>query len=399
MADLRKLTILGATGSVGISTLQVVQEAADIEVFALTANTNADLLLEQCRQFRPRYAVMVDSAAAVAVAQALPQAAPETCLLTGAAALGTVATHPEVNLVMAAIVGGAGLESSLAAVDAGKNLLLANKESLVMSGTLLMETAKARGTTIVPIDSEHNAVFQCLPDALQQTVEDRSHADIEKITLTASGGPFLHMTLEQQARVTPDQACRHPRWSMGRKISVDSATMMNKGLELIEASLLFDLPADRIEVVVHPQSIVHSMVHYRDGSVLAQLANPDMRVPIAHGLAWPQRMPSGVPALNLAEIGSLDFSAPDTGRFPCLRLGREAATQGGMAPVILNAANEVAVAAFLERRLGFVEIARINEQVLSELPSGAAPGLTGILQADAAARNLAGELIKKKVFD
>ncbi|MCY4263556.1 MAG: 1-deoxy-D-xylulose-5-phosphate reductoisomerase [Gammaproteobacteria bacterium] len=393
MTDSRKLTILGSTGSVGTSTLQVVKEAEDIEVFALTAHTNRGRLLEQCQQFRPRFAVLVEPDAAGDLAQALQQTAPNTELLTGTEALCRVASHSDVDMIMAAIVGGAGLESSLAAVEAGKHLLLANKESLVMSGSLFMETAQSHGATLLPIDSEHNAVFQCLPTALQQHIGDRSHADIEKITLTASGGPFLDLPLAEQTGVTPAQACKHPRWSMGRKISVDSATMMNKGLELIEASLLFNLPPEKIDVVIHPQSIIHSMVHYLDGSVLAQMANPDMRVPITHGLAWPQRMPSGTTALDLAEIGRLDFREPDTERFPCLRLGREAAQQGGTAPVILNAANEVAVAAFLEGRLGFVEIAQVIEQALAEIPSEAAPRLESILEIDGAARKLARELV------
>ncbi|MCG8413433.1 MAG: 1-deoxy-D-xylulose-5-phosphate reductoisomerase [Pseudomonadales bacterium] len=391
----RALTILGSTGSVGVSTLQVVQADPNTRVFALSANDNVDLLLQQCEQHNPRYAVVVDEAAAESMQVALRQADLDTELLVGADALDSVAAHVDVDLVMAAIVGGAGLASSMAAVQAGKQLLLANKESLVMSGQLFMDAARDNGATILPIDSEHNAVFQCLPGSLPGNDGSAANTDLDKITLTASGGPFLELPLDQFSAITPEQACKHPRWSMGRKISVDSATMMNKGLELIEASFLFSLPAASIDVLIHPQSIVHSLVHYRDGSVLAQMANPDMRVPIAYGLAYPQRMESGAAALDLTKTGDLQFFEPDLQRFPCLRLGREVAEQGGTAPVILNAANEEAVAAFLEGKIRFSDIALIIEQVLSKTPCEAALSLAIIREVDKLARNLAKELILK----
>ena len=394
MAAVRKLAILGSTGSVGRNTLQVAQATPELEVFALSANRNAELLLAQCIEFQPRFAVMADSRAAEAMQQPL-QADTATELLVGSAALAEVAAHRHVDLVMAAIVGGAGLESSLAAVQAGKQLLLANKESLVMCGELFMQTARANAATILPIDSEHNAVFQCLPAAWQQNAgAAAAAAGPAKIILTASGGPFLEWPLDRFDAITAEQACRHPRWSMGRKISVDSATMMNKGLELIEASLLFGLPAERIEVLIHPQSIVHSMVYYQDGSVLAQLANPDMRVPIASALAYPSRMPSGAPMLDLTATEALQFAAPDEQRFPCLRLGREAAEQGGTAPTLLNAANEVAVAAFLEGRIRFTDIASVIEQVLSQTACEPASSLAIIRTADQQARQLAEQLTR-----
>lgn len=391
----RALTILGSTGSVGVSTLQVVQGDPDITVFALSAHRNVELLMQQCQQHNPRFAVVVDADAADSMQQALNASSLDTELLVGAEALDQVAAHREVDLVMAAIVGGAGLASSLAAVEAGKQLLLANKESLVMSGDLFMAAAKDNGAKILPIDSEHNAVFQCLPAASKNLNSAATNTAIDKITLTASGGPFLELPLEKFDAITPEQACKHPRWSMGRKISVDSATMMNKGLELIEASILFSLPAAKIDVLIHPQSIVHSLVHYRDGSVLAQMANPDMRVPIAYGLAYPQRMESGAAALDLTKTGDLQFMEPDLERFPCLRLGREVAEQGGTAPVILNAANEEAVAAFLAGQIRFSDIALIIEQVLSKTPCEPALSLAIIREVDKLARNLAKELILK----
>ncbi len=391
----RALTILGSTGSVGVSTLQVVQADPDTKVFALSANNNVDLLLQQCEQHNPRYAVVVDESAAESMQTSLRESELDTELLVGADALDTVAAHVDVDMVMAAIVGGAGLASSMAAVLAGKQLLLANKESLVMSGELFMDAARDNGATILPIDSEHNAVFQCLPVSQQGKHRSVANADIDKITLTASGGPFLELPLEHFDAITPEQACKHPRWSMGRKISVDSATMMNKGLELIEASFLFSLPAASIDVLIHPQSIVHSLVHYRDGSVLAQMANPDMRVPIAYGLAYPRRMESGVAALDLTKAGDLQFFEPDLQRFPCLRLGREVAEQGGTAPVILNAVNEEAVAAFLQGQIRFSDIALIIEQVLSKTPCEPALSLAIIREVDNMARNLAKELILK----
>ena len=318
-----------------------------------------------------------------------------TKLLVGKSALVEVASSPDVDIVMAAIVGAAGLESTLAAASNGKRLLLANKESLVMTGDLLKQAATQSGAEILPIDSEHNAIFQCLPitgSSLQAT----DYNGIEKVVLTASGGPFLNTPLEQLASVTPEQACLHPKWSMGRKISVDSATMMNKGLEFIEACYLFDLEPSQVDVLIHPQSIVHSMVHYADGSVIAELANPDMRVPIAYGLAWPERIRSGAAVLDLAAQEPLQFSKPDLQRFPCLRLGMEAAAKRGSAPAVLNAANEVAVEAFLSGEIGFTEISLIIEAVRSKIPCEATPSLAIIQDLDRQARTLSKELILKE---
>jgi 1-deoxy-D-xylulose-5-phosphate reductoisomerase len=317
-------------------------------------------------------------------------------VLEGPVALETVAAAPEVDYVMAAIVGAAGLMSTLAAARAGKRVLLANKEALVVAGAIVMKAAVDHGATLLPIDSEHNAIFQCLPpnhaDGLPQT-------GVERILLTASGGPFRDMPAEQLSDATPAQACAHPNWSMGRKISVDSATMMNKGLEIIEACWLFDTTPDRIQVVVHPQSVIHSMVQYSDGSVLAQLGNPDMRTPIAHALAWPERMASGVAPLDIFDIGRLDFEPPAPERFPCLRLAYQAAAEGGTAPVVLNAANEVAVAAFLDERLGFTGIGELVERTMEALPAEPvdSDGLTQVLEIDARARSIAEQSINAGV--
>jgi 1-deoxy-D-xylulose-5-phosphate reductoisomerase len=353
-------------------------------------------MAEQCRRFRPLYAVMVDADAAAALRTALADMDGPPEVLEGPAALESVAAAPEVDYVMAAIVGAAGLMSTLAAARAGKRVLLANKEALVVAGAIVMKAAVDHGATLLPIDSEHNAIFQCLPpnhaDGLPQT-------GVERILLTASGGPFRDMPAEQLSDVTPAQACAHPNWSMGRKISVDSATMMNKGLEIIEACWLFDTTPDRIQVVVHPQSVIHSMVQYSDGSVLAQLGNPDMRTPIAHALAWPERMASGVAPLDIFDIGRLDFEPPAPERFPCLRLAYQAAAEGGTAPVVLNAANEVAVAAFLDERLGFTGIGELVERTMEALPAEPvdSDGLTQVLEIDARARSIAEQSINAGV--
>ena len=392
MTGNRQLTVLGSTGSIGRSTLDVVSRCDNISVFALSAYRNSELLLSQCLQYKPRYAVLVDPEQHQHFKRLLAESGCKTEFLDTEDALEFIAAHEQVDVVMAAIVGAAGLASGLAAVSAGKRLLLANKESLIMSGKLFIEAAKQNNADIIPIDSEHNAIFQCLAETRSGlSVPDWRFVD--KLVLTASGGPFLNTPKEALAKVTPEQACAHPKWSMGQKISVDSATLMNKGLELIEASFLFDLPGTAIDIVVHPQSIVHSMVYYRDGSVLAQLANPDMRVPIAYGLAFPDRMASGAEVLDLTRQPALEFSKPDVDRFPCVSLGRAALEAGGTAPAVLNAANEIAVAAFLSNRLGFQQIPAIIEAVLSKTPCEPAASLDIIQGADSAARIAAKELI------
>ncbi|MCX7229394.1 MAG: 1-deoxy-D-xylulose-5-phosphate reductoisomerase [Burkholderiales bacterium] len=382
---MQRITILGATGSIGESTLDVVARHPDrFEVFALTARRSHERLLQQCLAHRPAYAVLSDPASAALLRAALATCGSRTEVLDGPEAAARVAAASETDLVMAAIVGAAGLEPTLAAARAGKTILLANKEAIVMAGPVFLAAVREGGARILPIDSEHNAVFQCLP-------ADGGREGVRRIVLTASGGPFRSMELARMAEVTPEQAVAHPKWSMGRKISVDSATMMNKGLELIEAHFLFDMPPDRLDVVIHPQSLVHSMVEYVDGSILAQLGNPDMRTPIAHALAWPQRIDSGASLLDLAAHGRLDFERPDPIRFPCLRLAREALAVGAAAPCVLNAANEVAVDAFLERRIRFTDIALINEAVLDALGASPAPLDTAeVLALDACARAHAG---------
>ncbi|RPH41964.1 MAG: 1-deoxy-D-xylulose-5-phosphate reductoisomerase [Burkholderiales bacterium] len=382
---MKRITILGATGSVGESTLDVVARHPDrFEVFALTARRSHERLLEQCLVHRPAYAVLSEPGAAAALRAALAARGSRTEVLDGPEAAAQVASASETDLVMAAIVGAAGLEPTLAAARAGKTLLLANKEAIVMAGPVFLAAVREGGARVLPIDSEHNAVFQCLPP-------DGGREGVRRIVLTASGGPFRSMDAARMAEVTPEQAVAHPNWSMGRKISVDSATMMNKGLELIEAHFLFDMPTDRLDVVIHPQSIIHSMVEYVDGSILAQLGNPDMRTPIAHALAWPQRIASGVSLLDLALHGRLDFERPDPVRFPCLRLAREALAAGAAAPCVLNAANEMAVEAFLERRIRFTDIARVNEAVLDALGAAPAPLDTAeVIALDARARIQAG---------
>ena len=374
------ITILGASGSIGVSTLDVLARHPErFHVFALTANGNVDRLFEQCQRFHPRYAVMADEAAAEKLAQRLQACGSDTEVLAGAKALEMVASHPETDYVMAAIVGAAGLLPSLAAARAGKRVMLANKEALVMSGQLFMDAVREHGAELLPIDSEHNAVFQCLPAAEQCN-------GVEKVLLTASGGPFRTWPASDLQTVTPEQAVAHPNWSMGQKISVDSATLMNKGLEVIEACWLFDLPTARIEVVVHPQSTIHSMVAYNDGSVLAQLGNPDMRTPIAYALGWPERLASGVAALDLFATARLDFERPDRQRFPCLALAYEAHERGGYATIALNAANEVAVKAFLEREIGFTDIPVLVGQVMHKALMGTPGSLEDIIVQDAESR-------------
>ncbi len=378
------IAILGSTGSIGVNTLDVIARHPDrYEVVALTGNRNHEAMWEQCRQWAPHYAVMVDCDSARALQRRCRDNGISTEVLEGAAGLETVAAAPESRYVMAAIVGASGLLPTLAAARAGKRVLLANKEALVMSGRLFVEAVRTHGAKLLPIDSEHNAIFQCMPAATGTALEDMG---VRRILLTASGGPFRNTPARELASVTPDQACAHPNWVMGRKISVDSATLMNKGLEIIEACWLFNTTEDKVEVVLHPQSIIHSLVEYVDGSVLAQLGNPDMRTPIAHALAWPQRMDSGVRSLDLLATARLDFEPPDEVRFPCLRLAREAMRRGGTATAILNAANEMAVTAFLERRVRFPDIPALIESALDSVEAGPAPDIQSVLSADESAR-------------
>ena len=390
---MQAVTILGSTGSIGVSTLDVLARHPDrFEVYALTAHTSVDALLKQCGQFRPRVAVVAHAEAAQQLRDGLRALGLATEVAYGRQALCEVAGAPQCDVVMAAIVGAAGLASTLAAAQAGKKILLANKEALVMAGRLLMDAVVASGACLLPIDSEHNAVFQCLPHDFQRSLDRQG---IAKIMLTASGGPFLTRAVETLDQVTPEQAVAHPKWVMGRKISVDSATMMNKGLEVIEAHWLFGAPADRIEVLIHPQSVIHSMVSYIDGSVLAQLGNPDMRTPIAHALAYPERLASGVAPLDLTQIGQLSFVAPDFERFPCLRLAYDALHAGGSAAVILNAANEVAVQAFLNREIGFRMIDRIIDKVMNRLPTVAVTDIDMLFEQDRHARAVATDYLKQ----
>ncbi len=362
-------------------------------MFALAANSDVETMFAQCATFKPRYAVLANESAAARLESRIRDAGLDCVVMGGAAALEDVAARPEVDAVMAAIVGAAGLASTLAAAKAGKKIMLANKESMVMAGPLLIDTARASGAVLLPIDSEHNAIFQALPPDYARNM---SGAGVRRLILTASGGPFLHASAEVLASATPDQACAHPKWSMGRKISVDSATLMNKGLEVIEAHYLFGANPDQIDVVIHPQSIVHSMVEYVDGSVIAQMGNPDMRTPIAHALAYPQRVEAGVKRLDLANAGRLEFTAPDCERFPCLRLAYQALRAGASAPVYLNAANEVAVDRFLKHEISFNAIAAIVEKVVDELPSLPVQSIEQILAADGSARAAASELARSE---
>jgi len=387
------VAILGSTGSIGRSTLDVVERHPDrFRVVALSARRDVPRLFDQCVRHRPRLAVMTEGDAARELSRRLAVAGVPTEVMAGDEALIHAATAAGADYVMAAIVGAAGLASTLAAARAGRRVLLANKEALVMSGPLLLDAVAASGAQLLPIDSEHNAIFQCLPP----TTAGRAASGVRRIWLTASGGPFLRLPGERLATVTPDEACAHPRWSMGRKISVDSATLMNKGLELIEAQLLFGLPPGGVEVVVHPQSIVHSLVEYVDGSTLAQLGNPDMRTPIAHALAWPERIESGVTPLDMLALGRLEFEAPDRERFRALPLAEQAARAGGTAPAILNAANEVAVEAFLQGALNFSGIPMVIEDVLGQLTATRVQDLEDVLGADASARRAAAVSIDRR---
>ena len=386
---MKQITVLGATGSIGLSTLDVIaRHPHDYRVFALTGFSRLSELERLCLLHRPCFAVVPTEEAASALRFGLQGAGLATEVLVGESGLCAVAAHPEVDAVMAAIVGAAGLKPTLAAVTAGKRVLLANKEALVMSGALFMQAVQAHGAQLLPIDSEHNAIFQCMPGDYARGL---GQVGVRRILLTASGGPFRNWPLERLAEASPQQACAHPNWSMGRKISVDSASMMNKGLELIEACWLFDARPAQVEVVIHPQSVIHSLVDYVDGSVLAQLGNPDMRTPIAHALAWPRRVDSGVAPLDLFAIARLDFEAPDERRFPCLRLARQAAEAGGSAPALLNAANEIAVAAFLDGHIRFDQIALMSEAVLERIPAVEVRELEQVLAADAQARAVAHE--------
>ena len=389
---MQSLTILGATGSIGVSTLDVVARHPDrYRIFALTGQTRIDVLAEQCAQFQPEVAVVVDADAAERLQQLIRDRGLKTNVVYGEQALCDVASADGCDTVMAAIVGAAGLGPSLAAARAGKKLLLANKEALVISGQLFMDAVAASGSTLLPIDSEHNAIFQCLPIGYQRVPPQHG---IRKILLTASGGPFLDRDLSSFESITPEQAVAHPNWSMGRKISVDSATMMNKGLEVIEAHWLFGASASQIEVVIHPQSVIHSMVAYADGSVLAQLGNPDMRTPIAHALAYPERIDSGVDAIDLARIGQLEFRQPDRVRFPCLQLAFDALQVGGSAPAVLNAANEVAVQAFLDNQISFSKISTLIAETLSRVPAASVDTLESLLAQDSKARDQARALLQ-----
>ncbi|NKF23202.1 1-deoxy-D-xylulose-5-phosphate reductoisomerase [Solimonas marina] len=391
-APVQRLTVLGATGTIGRNTLDIVRRHPQrLQALALTAHRDVDGLAELCLEFRPRYAAMADATAARLLRERLAGSGVE--VLEGARVIAELAAHPDADQVMSAIVGAVGLLPTLAAVRAGKRVLIANKEPLVMAGHLLMQAAEASAATLIPIDSEHNAIFQCLPPASRC---GQAPQYVKRLVLTASGGPFRETPLDQLAGVTPQQAVKHPNWVMGAKISVDSATMMNKGLELIEASVLYDLPDAQLDVVIHPESAIHSLVEYVDGSMLAQLGQPDMRVPIAHALAWPERWESGVDGLDLASIGRFRFETADLGRFPCLGLARQALRGGGDLPNVLNAANEVAVEAFLAGRLSYPGIAQVIETTLAasaQRTAGAADNLDSVLAVDAWARARAQEAV------
>lgn len=394
VGTVRKIAVLGATGSIGGSTLDVIARHPErFRASALSANADVDGLVALCRKFSPEVAIIAREDLYPALRDGLAEAAPATRAMAGADALVEVAASGLCDTVVAAIVGAAGLGSTLAAAHAGKRILLANKESIVVGGALLMQAVRASGAQLLPVDSEHNAIYQCLPSPAIGAVR---HPTVRRLLLTASGGPFRGWSRERLAQVTPEQACAHPNWRMGRKISVDSATLMNKGLEVIEAHWLFDAPPERIGVVVHPQSIVHSMVQYCDGSTLAQLGNPDMRTALSYGLAWPERIEAGVADLDLAAIARLDFQPPDEVAFPCLRLAREALCEGPAATTVLNAANEVAVSAFLQGRLRFLGIAAVLETTLARLHERAADDLPALLETDAHARRIAQSLIESE---
>jgi len=395
-AETQSVSILGSTGSIGQSTLEVLSlHAQRFHLFALSANTRADLLLSQCEKWQPDYAVLRNPEQAEWLERSLVEKGLTTKLLHGSEGLDFIASHEQVDIVMASIVGSAGLRSTLAAVNAGKKVLLANKESLVMAGALFMQAVEKSGAVLLPIDSEHNAIFQCMPSptlsgSAERVTEPAIIANgIRKILLTGSGGPFRTLPMDDFSAITPDQACAHPNWSMGRKISVDSATMMNKGLELIEACWLFDCSPSDIEIVVHPQSVIHSMVEYLDGSVLAQMGHPDMRTPIAHALSWPVRIESGVESLNWAQMNGLTFEAPDIERFPALDIARQAAEAGGSVPIALNAANEIAVEAFLNEAIPFTAIIEVVQQCLEKIPFEEPMTLDAIEAIDFQARKVA----------
>lgn len=394
---MQNMVILGATGSIGASTLSVISaNPAAYRVYGLVANASVDKMLDLCVAHQPQIAHMVDKTAALALKALLPPAL-NIQVTSGEDELLDLVTSSKVDTVMAAIVGAAGLVPTLAAVRAGKRVLLANKEALVMSGELFIEATKASGATLLPVDSEHNAIFQCLPQEVQANLGrcDLAASGISHILLTGSGGPFLTSDLSSLAAMTPAQACKHPNWSMGPKISVDSATMMNKGLEFIEARWLFNTQAEQLKVVIHPQSVIHSMVQYKDGSVIAQMGNPDMRTPIAHCMAYPQRIHSGVEPLDFFKVGQLSFYEPDFERFPCLALAMEACAQGQEATTVLNAANEMAVEAFLQGRIGFTQIAQVNEACLAAIPKGAMTSIEDIIALDAQTRVYAREILAK----
>lgn len=392
---MRLITILGSTGSIGVNTLDVVARHPDrFSIIALTANTQVERLFQQVLQYKPKFAVMMDESAAQQLQDKLKTSATDTKVLSGVDGLVEVSSLAEVTDVMAAIVGAAGLLPTLAAARKGKRVLLANKEALVMSGQLFMDEARNNNAEILPIDSEHNAIFQCISGNYR--IGESTNPIVKRILLTGSGGPFRTTSIDELSTVTPEQACAHPNWDMGRKISVDSATMMNKGLELIEACWLFDTSPDHIKIVLHPQSIIHSMVEYADGSILAQMGQPDMRTPIAHALAWPERMTSGVDSLNLFDMAKLEFAEPDLERFPALRLADEAIRSGGTMPTVMNAANEIAVQAFLDETIRFTDITDIVESVMSQASVHSADSLDSILSQDAWAREAATAITTEK---
>ena len=394
MTSKRRIAILGSTGSIGTNTLDVIRAHPErFEVVALTAAKQVERLAEQCVEFKPRVAVVSDAGSAKKLCELLLAKQVGTQVLYGPDALITAVLESDCDTVMAAIVGAAGLLPTLAAAKAGKRILLANKEALVMSGNLFMDAVRQGGGELLPIDSEHNAIFQCLP--VHYSKSPSQHHGVEELWLTASGGPFRNTPIAELSQVTPEQACAHPNWVMGRKISVDSATMMNKGLEVIEAYWLFGLPIEKIQVLIHPQSVVHSMVRYCDGSVIAQMGQPDMRTPIAYGLAWPDRITAGVQSLSLTQQAALNFMEPDLQRFPCLSLAFQAGKQGGTAPVILNAANEIAVAAFLDNALQYLQIPEVVERVLNTTPPSTPSSLEDILEVDAKSRVLATDVIQR----
>jgi 1-deoxy-D-xylulose-5-phosphate reductoisomerase len=389
---MKLVTILGSTGSIGESTLDVISRHPDAyRVFALSCNSNIEKLVKQCEKFKPDYAVVTSSESAILCSGLLSTKNIQTEVLVGIDGLNAVAVDDAVDIVMSAIVGAIGLEPTLCAVNSGKKVLLANKESLVMAGHLFMQAVNASDAILLPIDSEHNALFQCLP----AMTKGGKFSGVKKLLLSASGGPFRGKSMEQLEAVTPEQACVHPNWNMGKKISVDSATLMNKGLELIEASWLFSMPPEKIDIVVHPESVIHSLVQYVDGSVLAQLGNPDMRTPIAHALSWPDRMTSGVDDLDLIELGRLNFESPDPVNFPCLRIALEAARLGLDAPAVLNAANEIAVQAFLDRRIGFTQISEVIEGTLDATIFSEPESLAAVKDSDTKARIHTQKLISK----